>query len=224
LKAVVRKAKKIVNAEIDRKSDVIPEISSPLFSATPASPVLKSKGENQPKKKKTKVAKPPRVNSEKELVEEIIKVLNNVPNSARLTVSAVGDRLQDVTGHSWNKKFKKNYGSLKAFLEKHKEFLVDAKNQVFIKSEHDELLRNIELKAKAKAKKPASPVKQPKVRVVDQNNSEVVSRKKGDVDVEGSNCVRIFFVAVLVVAVLLFTLISLDTGSSQLFDQIKKLF
>jgi hypothetical protein len=130
--------------------------------------------------------------------------------------------LQEVTGHSWNKKFKKTYGNLKAFLESHKEFFVDAKDQVFIKSEHDALLRSIELKAKAKPKKPAPLVKQPKVRISDQNNSDVVTRKKGEVDVEGSSCARIFFVAILVVAVLLVILVSVDPGSSQLFDQIKK--
>jgi len=55
LKAVLRKAKKVVIAESkarELKSDVIPEISSPQFSTTPASPALKSKGEKQPKKKK----------------------------------------------------------------------------------------------------------------------------------------------------------------------------
>jgi len=140
----------------------------------------------------------------------------------------VGDKLQEMTGHSWNKKWKKNFGPLKTFLEGRKEFLVDAKDQVSIKPFKNEA----PLKTKTKVKKaPVIQTKQPKVknnRAPEPNNSDSPSRssqssKRAESESD-SSCVRIFFVLALVIAVLLFTLISLDAGSNQYFQQLKKQF
>jgi len=178
------------------------------------------------KKKKTKTQNNSvHISNEQELVDAIILLINNLPNAAKITVSAVGDKLQEMTGHSWNKKWKKNFGPLKTFLEGRKEFAVDGKDQVAVKQvKHEEPLK---LKAKPK-KSPVVQAKQPKVKANrPEQHTDVPPRslsKRSDVESDSSSCVRIFFVLALVIAVLLFTLISVDAGSSQYFEQIKKQF
>jgi len=174
------------------------------------------------------------ISNENDLVNIIISLINNLPNSQRLTVSAVGDRLQDLTGHSWNKKFKKNYGTLKSFLEKRKEFHVDSKDHVLISQGGGG--GGGDVKSKAKVKKVNTPIKPQKIkqpRSVEPGSEVTPSLsttrsggKRGDnnnkSDESGMSAVRIFFVMILVITVLLLTLISLDGGSKHFFEQFKK--
>jgi len=188
-------------------------------SLTQQQPIVK-------KKKKTKQQNNNiHISNENELVDAIIALINNVPNSAKITVSAVGDRLQEMTGHSWNKKWKKNYGPLKSFLEGRNEFLIDSKDHVSLKQHKQESVQ-----AKTKVKKQQAPVvqnKQQKLKNRTHENSESPSRSSNkrslSSESEGS-WFRIIFVIALVIAVLLFTIISLDAGSIHFFEQIKKQF
>jgi len=238
IRAEVRKAKKKFleekKNEDEKKTleETLLSLQQQQSSSQQEPEVRKMKGQSltqqQPivkKKKKTKTQNSSvHISNEQELVDAIILLINNLPNAAKITVSAVGDKLQEMTGHSWNKKWKKNFGPLKSFLEGRKEFTVDGKDQVAVKQgKHEEPMK------KQKAKKaPVVQAKQPKVKVNrPEQHTDVPARsssKRVEVESDSSSCVRIFFVLALVIAVLLFTLISVDAGSSQYFEQIKKQF
>jgi len=235
IKAEVRKAKKKFleekknEDEKKQAEDSLAQQQQQQSSSSSEPEVRKMKGQSltqqqalPKKKKKTKtqnIQRTVHISNEQELVDAIILLINNLPNAAKITVSAVGDKLQEMTGHSWNKKWKKNFGPLKSFLEGRKEFAVDSKDQVALKQHKHEAPLNLKSKAK---KTPVVQAKQPKVKANrPEQHVDVPARsssKRTEVE-SSSSCVRIFFVLALVIAVLLFTLISLDAG---LFEQFKK--
>jgi hypothetical protein len=80
------------------------------------------------------------INTEKGMVDCITQILNNVANNEHLTLSAVGNRVYDVTGSAWNKKFKGSFGNLPDFIAKHPEaFYVDKNSVVYLRTEWDQI-------------------------------------------------------------------------------------
>jgi len=96
---------------------------------------------NNPKKKKKKPKKASiQISNNEELIAVLVKIVNNVPSDQHITSARVGEKLLDLIGESWNKKYKKTYGSIKTYLEAQTEFfIVDKDDHVTLKTqEHDE--------------------------------------------------------------------------------------
>eukprot|EP00455_Lapot_gusevi_P029326 TRINITY_DN313_c0_g1_i1.p1 TRINITY_DN313_c0_g1~~TRINITY_DN313_c0_g1_i1.p1 ORF type:complete len:281 (-),score=112.52 TRINITY_DN313_c0_g1_i1:233-1003(-) len=116
------------------------------FSDSPYPEVSK-----KPAKKPAKKAKESfKIKDEAHLVEVVQKIVAADPHHI-LPISAVGDRIQELTNAPWNKKFKPVYGSIKAFLAKHpKVFHIEEKN------ERVTLRADVEAKEKAAAAQAAA--------------------------------------------------------------------
>jgi len=85
------------------------------------------KGLKNGKKKKSKKKSVQLVNitNQVELIRLIYRLFANLPNNqTTFNVATLGQTIQDVTGQSWNKKFKKTYGTLLSFLETQPDFEV----------------------------------------------------------------------------------------------------
>jgi len=84
----------------------------------------KKEGKKKSKKVKTVV---PTYNTAEELTEALRDLLLHVPPTALgsgMTLAALGDKLQTLTKHAWNKRYKTEFGSMKQFLQRHKDLFV----------------------------------------------------------------------------------------------------
>lgn len=105
---------------------------NPSLKGTQKAPKEEAANEGKAAKAKAK-AKAPKWDSADELVEVIRGIVAGVPF---VDVAGVGTKLQNVTNHPWNKKFKPIHGSLGTFIKGYpKEFYVDENDRVYIRSE-----------------------------------------------------------------------------------------
>jgi len=114
--------------DFDRRVRQNPEsveaiVSKILHGVSDRKPSKKTSQKSKERKPSERKAKKPRVWGERELVEEVLKILKSEPGQW-LHVSAVGNRMEEITSHSWNKQFKPKHGKLKKFLTAQKIFVL----------------------------------------------------------------------------------------------------
>jgi hypothetical protein len=110
--------------------------------------LVEAPGKATQAKTKPKATKGPKWDSPEELVD-IIKGI--VQSAAFVDVAGVGTKLQTLTNHPWNKKFKPVYGALGTFIRSYpKEFYVDDTDRVYVRSEWAAAERKKQEKAQAK--------------------------------------------------------------------------
>jgi len=127
--------------------------------------------QNKKPKKSSNKKKGISISSETDLVRIVSSILNNVPNApGRLQISAVGDRIQDLTNQSWNKKFKPQFGVLKSFLAQRPEFTVKDET-VYLKGEYERI-------AAAKADAALISPKKPKKNPANSDSADQQSRRQ----------------------------------------------
>lgn len=87
----------------------------------------KERKASKPKERKSS-QKAKKTWTEKDLLEEVLKSLKTVPGQW-LHVSAVGNRMEEVTGQTWNKVFKPKHGKLKNFLQNQKQLVLTSEDE-----------------------------------------------------------------------------------------------
>jgi len=85
----------------------------------------------------------------------VISILQNSPQDY-LDLSDVGSKLQTISGHSWNTKFKKRYGALVSFIQNQKGIVFDSENNhVYLEDRWEKVKAQQEEKKQKKAAKKA---------------------------------------------------------------------
>jgi len=120
------------------------------------------------------------ITNEDELLQCFINIVANVPKDNRITAPGVGEKLQDLIGDSWNKKFKKDYGSIKTYIESKKEYFTMDKNEnVSLKPQPIEQ-KEEKSKGKNKSEKGEKAQKNKKDKAKPNKEKEKVSKKSKD--------------------------------------------
>jgi len=120
-------------------------------------------------------------------------------------VSNLAQSIQEATGQSWNKKFKKIYGSLPTFLKKHEEFTLTDHN--------DQLLVRVKSQRTEGRSNQASQQGQTKaVKSTSHSTKKQVSRVQ-ESESESNSCIRILLVMIVIVVVAVVTWASIEGGS-----------
>lgn len=90
---------------------------------------------DEPVKSSTPSVSRPSPSNEEDMARLIFSLVENSPFGF-LMISGVGDRIQEVTGHVWNKKYKTKFGSIKSFLSKRSDlFRIDSENKVTLQDD-----------------------------------------------------------------------------------------
>jgi hypothetical protein len=193
------------------------------------------------KKKKSKKSSGSRVSisSAGQLAQLITNILDSTPMGTRPQVSYLGDRIQDMTNQSWNKKYKPLYGSLREFVAARPEFVITDTQVVMTKTDYDAKRASVTVPGKKKKSRSAAAAAAAAAATGDASPRSAAagalspsksggSRGKrfraemakagadgSDDDGDGvGSTLRIVFIVLLVLVVLLAVLLSLDTQLS----------
>jgi len=138
--------------------------------------------------------------------------LENGARDQSMQISALGDRLQSLTGHSWNKKFKKTYGSLQDFLKSQKKLFVVKDDVISLKAEPvatDMPKPKVNKRVATKPKRVPEPAPQStKETISDENEKDCMQ-----------TCIHLVSVIILVLVVAIAVLCFLDGQTPQVIFQ-----
>jgi len=184
-------------------------------------------------KKKKKASRPPglAVSNEKELADVIADFLHQSPNNT-MKLSAIGDKLQAVTKQSWNKKFKKRYGTILSFVSRRGEFVVRNNDQVYLVPHNKPVADNSNSNSKKKGEKSSSSSSSsssyvpssssPSYSSHSRHSHSHSSKSQSSKGSSGGDCWTVLAVLLVLLAVVAAFLFSSGQSPASLLDKLNK--